>query len=123
MNTNALISFTVTAKLICVGICVFVFASTKCWFSHNMAQILQSLVFFDKESKFIVIFHDCAARFVPLAWSETLMKGFLATRPIYSRGFRYCQLVTSLSLEISIYKKNKPAQLRALESATLFFVT
>ena len=51
MNTNALISFAVTAKLICVGICVFVFASTKCWFSHNMAQILQSLVFFDKESK------------------------------------------------------------------------
>ena len=87
-----------------------------------MAQILQSLVFFDKESKFIVIFHDFAAWFVPRAWSETLMKGLLATRPIYSRGFRYCHLVTSLSLEISIYKKqtkNKPAQLRALESATL----
>ena len=81
-----------------------------------MAQILQSLVFFDKESKFIVIFHDCAARFVPRAWSETLMKGLLATRPIYSRGFRYCQLVTSLSLEISIYEKQTKKQAGAATS-------
>ena len=34
-KTKALISFAVTAKLICV----FVFAYTKCWFSHDTAQI------------------------------------------------------------------------------------
>ena len=32
-NTNALISFAVTAKLICV----FVLAYAKCWFSHEAA--------------------------------------------------------------------------------------
>ena len=81
-----------------------------------MAQILQSLVFFDKESTFIVIFEDCTARFVPRAWSETLMKGILATRPIYLRGFQYCKLVTSLSLEISIYKKQTKKQAGAATS-------
>ena len=34
-KTKALISFAVTAKLICV----FVFAYAKCWFSHDAAQI------------------------------------------------------------------------------------
>ena len=33
-KTKALISFAVTAKLICV----FVFAYAKCWFSHDEAQ-------------------------------------------------------------------------------------
>ena len=33
---KALISFAVTAKLICV----FVFAYAKCWFSHDAAHIL-----------------------------------------------------------------------------------
>ena len=35
-KTKALISFSVTAKLICV----FVFAYAKCWFSHNAAHML-----------------------------------------------------------------------------------
>ena len=35
-KTKALISFAVTAKLICV----FVFAYAKCWFSHDAAQIV-----------------------------------------------------------------------------------
>ena len=35
-KTKALISFAVTAKLICV----FVFAYAKCWFSHDAAQII-----------------------------------------------------------------------------------
>ena len=34
-KTKALISFVVTAKLICV----FVFARVKCWFSHDAAHI------------------------------------------------------------------------------------
>ena len=36
-KTKALISFAVTAKLICV----FVFAYADCWFSHEAAQILK----------------------------------------------------------------------------------
>ena len=35
MKTKALISFAVTAKLICV----FVFAYAKCWFSHDAALV------------------------------------------------------------------------------------
>ena len=35
VKTKALISFAVTAKLICA----FVFAYAKCWFSHDMAHI------------------------------------------------------------------------------------
>ena len=35
-KTKALISFAVTAKLICV----FVFAYAKCWFSHDAAHIM-----------------------------------------------------------------------------------
>ena len=38
-KTKALISFTVTAKLICV----FVFAYAKSRFSHNAAQIMLSI--------------------------------------------------------------------------------
>ena len=34
-KTKMLISFAVTAKLICV----FVFAFADCWFSHEVAQI------------------------------------------------------------------------------------
>ena len=34
-KTKALISFAVTAKLICA----FVFAYAKCWFSHDMAHL------------------------------------------------------------------------------------
>ena len=37
MKTKALISFAVTAKLICV----FVFAYTKIWFSHDAAHIVK----------------------------------------------------------------------------------
>ena len=40
---------------------------------------------FDKEIKFLVIFYDCAARFVPRTWPEAPIAGFLATMPIYSR--------------------------------------
>ena len=41
MKTKALISFAITAKLICV----FVFAYAKCWFSHDAAQmILPSMI-------------------------------------------------------------------------------
>ena len=36
-KTKALISFAVTAKLICV----FVFAYADCWFSHEAAQIIK----------------------------------------------------------------------------------
>ena len=36
VKTKALISFAVTAKLICI----FVFASAKCWFSHDVTQIM-----------------------------------------------------------------------------------
>ena len=39
MKTKALISFTVTAKLICA----FVFAYAKSWFSHDAAQIWQRI--------------------------------------------------------------------------------
>ena len=35
-KTKALISFAVTAKLICV----FVFAYANCWFSHDAAQMI-----------------------------------------------------------------------------------
>ena len=37
-KTKALISFAVTAKLICV----FVFAYADCWFSHGAAQIVKT---------------------------------------------------------------------------------
>ena len=36
-KTKALISFAVTAKLICV----FVLPYAKCWFSHDVAQIVK----------------------------------------------------------------------------------
>ena len=39
MKTKALISFAVTAKLICA----FVFAYADCWFSHEAAQILNEI--------------------------------------------------------------------------------
>ena len=39
-KTKALISFAVTAKLICV----FVFAYTGCWFSHEAAHIKQDQI-------------------------------------------------------------------------------
>ena len=39
-KTKALISFTVTAKLICV----FVFAYKKIWFSHNEAHIIVAIL-------------------------------------------------------------------------------
>ena len=39
-KTEALISFAVISKLICV----FVFAYAKCWFSHDVAQL--SLILF-----------------------------------------------------------------------------
>ena len=45
VKTNALISFAVTAKLICV----FVFAYAKCWVSHDAAQI-------DKRTKYDLVF-------------------------------------------------------------------
>ena len=39
VKTKALISFALTAKLICV----FVFAYAKCWFSHDTAHIARNL--------------------------------------------------------------------------------
>ena len=39
-KTKALISFAVTAKLICV----FVFANADCWFSHEAAHFFKYLV-------------------------------------------------------------------------------
>ena len=41
MKTKALISFTLSAKLFCA----FVFAYSKCWFSHDAAHLLPPLVF------------------------------------------------------------------------------
>ena len=38
-KTKALISFAVTAKLICA----FVFAYADCWFSHGMAHLSETL--------------------------------------------------------------------------------
>ena len=38
-KTKALISFAITAKLICV----FVFAYAKCWFSHDAAHMIRIL--------------------------------------------------------------------------------
>ena len=40
-KTKALISFAVTAKLICI----FVFAYANCWFSHAQAQMKNVSVF------------------------------------------------------------------------------
>ena len=40
---KALISFAVTAKLICV----FVFAYADCWFSHEAAQLIYVVAFYD----------------------------------------------------------------------------
>ena len=52
MKTKALISFAVTAKLICV----FGFAYAECWFSHEAAQLLgfHYIFFF---SFFIILFY------------------------------------------------------------------
>ena len=44
MKTKALISFAVTAKLICV----FSFAYADCWFSHEAAHLLTLLLFQDR---------------------------------------------------------------------------
>ena len=52
-KTKALISFAVTAKLICV----FVFAYADCWFSHGAAHIVG----------------------LCQTWLETLKTGFLLT--------------------------------------------
>ena len=52
-KTKALISFAVTAKLICV----FVFAYADCWFSHEAAQILCKRIV---EICIIVWMHDDA---------------------------------------------------------------
>ena len=49
MKTKGLISFTVTAKLICV----FVFAYAKRWFSHDAAQIFVS----GAELKWLTVVH------------------------------------------------------------------
>ena len=38
-KTKALISFAVTAKLICA----FVFAYADCWFSHEVAQLMNAV--------------------------------------------------------------------------------
>ena len=50
-KTKALISFAVTAKLICV----FIFAYADCWFSHDAAQIMNNSSFLRKQffSQFI----------------------------------------------------------------------
>ena len=45
-KTKALISFVVTAKLICV----FVFAYAKCWFSHDTAHMIDVHVYCAKLS-------------------------------------------------------------------------
>ena len=42
-KTKALISFAVTAKLICV----FVFAYADCWFSHEAAHLFKLLLLND----------------------------------------------------------------------------
>ena len=41
VKTKVLISFAVTAKLICV----FVFAYAKCWFSHDVAHLMIPVTF------------------------------------------------------------------------------
>ena len=50
-KTKALISFAVTAKLICV----FVFAYTKLRFSHNEAHILMSYIRFSSANEVNVL--------------------------------------------------------------------
>ena len=44
-KTKALISFAVTAKLICV----FVFAYADCWFSHEAAHIFDTKESFEEQ--------------------------------------------------------------------------
>ena len=41
-KTKVLISFAVTARLICV----FVFANAKCWFSHDVAHIVHCFLIY-----------------------------------------------------------------------------
>ena len=53
-KTKALISFAVTATLICV----FVFAYADCWFSHEAAQILYRLGLDIRTSKKVQIGND-----------------------------------------------------------------
>ena len=72
-KTKALISFAVTAKLICV----FVFAYAKSWFSHNEAQLMQNIEFysflFAGELNDIMITCPCNEDppYTPLLYSET----------------------------------------------------
>ena len=50
-KTKALISFAVTAKLICV----FVFAYAKIRFSHDAAQVVAGLITYNRYNIFILI--------------------------------------------------------------------
>ena len=50
-KTKALISFAVTAKLICA----FVFAYADCWFSHGVAHMLTKFLIVTKQN---LVFND-----------------------------------------------------------------
>ena len=52
-KTKALISFAVTAKLICV----FVFAYADCWFSHGAAHLIKNVG--NDQEKAWEVFHTC----------------------------------------------------------------
>ena len=54
-KTKALISFAVTAKLICV----FVFAYADCWFSHEAAHLLNRMQAFVYKLKMELKFKNC----------------------------------------------------------------
>ena len=58
-KTKALISFAVTAKLICV----FVFAYAKSQFSHDEVHLFQVLLLSDRNWRYILNVSSCAANF------------------------------------------------------------
>ena len=49
-KTKALISFAVTAKLICA----FVFAYANCWFSHEAAHLLTCVLVIPSNNSFVI---------------------------------------------------------------------
>ena len=79
-KTKALISFAVTAKLICV----FVFVNAKCWFSHDAAHLCICIMIFldimDKTKSLAVVKHDIDSLRV-----EAIRMAKIAPEPIFLR--------------------------------------
>ena len=71
--TKSLISFAVTAKLICAS----VFAYADCLFSHAVAHIVQSIVFLIRNYYLLVCVCDYNHTELIQTWSETLFVGLI----------------------------------------------